>query len=70
MTAEIDPIERELLARLRAGVYHAEDPSGGWRAECVRDVKGGRHRGWRGVDCADGVGGIAWALLSWCKKRG
>ena len=28
MTAEIDPIERELLARLRAGVYHAEDSSG------------------------------------------
>jgi hypothetical protein len=28
MFAEIDPIERELLARLRAGVYHAEDSSG------------------------------------------
>jgi len=28
MFTEIDPIERELLARLRAGVYHAEDSSG------------------------------------------
>jgi len=28
MSAEIDPIERELLSRLRAGGYHAEDSSG------------------------------------------
>jgi len=28
MFAEIDPIERELLSRLRAGGYHAEDSSG------------------------------------------
>lgn len=71
MFTEIEPIERELLARLRAGECHAEDSSGGgWRDECVRDVEGGRHGRWRGGDCADGARVIGRALLSWCKKRG
>jgi len=70
MTAEIDPIERKLMARLRAGGYHAEDASGGGSSLRGCDMEGGRHGGWRGGDCADGARGIGRALLSGCKKCG
>ena len=56
MFAEIEPIERELLARLRVGVYHVEDSCGGGWIVRGCDAAGGLSRRWRGGDCADGAG--------------